>query len=74
MLGRGIDSSLYKGIAPGVNIVFLKIGDDTTGSASSAAIVGAIQAAVFTHHVNIISMNYGGGEDTMMGVMPNARQ
>jgi subtilisin family serine protease len=60
VLGRGVNSATYKGVAPGANLVFLKIGNDTTGSASSAAIVAAIQAAVNIYHVNIITMSYGG--------------
>jgi subtilisin family serine protease len=59
VLGRGVNSATYKGVAPGANLVFLKIGDDTTGSATSAAIVGAIHAAVDTYHTKIITMSYG---------------
>ena len=60
VLGRGVNSATYKGVAPGANLVFLKIGNDTTGSASSNAIVYAIHAAVDTYHANIITMSYGG--------------
>ena len=46
-LGRGTQSSgVYKGAAPGASLVFLKIGNDTTGSASSAAIVNAIRQSI----------------------------
>jgi len=60
VLGRGVNSATYKGVAPGANLVFLKIGGDSTSSASSAAIVGAIRAAVDIYHADIITMSYGG--------------
>jgi subtilisin family serine protease len=60
VLGRGVNSTTYKGVAPGADLVFLKIGNDTTSGATSAAIVGAIQAAVDIYDVDIITMSYGG--------------
>jgi len=60
-LGRGTQSSgVYKGSAPGADLVFLKIGSDSTGSASSDAIVYAIRAAADTYNADIITMSYGG--------------
>lgn len=60
-LGRGTQSGgVYKGSAPAADLVFLKIGNDSTGSASSAAIVNAIKDAVDTYNADIITMSYGG--------------
>jgi subtilisin family serine protease len=60
LLGRGVNSSTYKGVAPGANLVFLKIGNDTDGNALSGAITYAIRDAVDVYHAKIISMSYGG--------------
>src|SRR3972149_6102704 len=62
-LGRGTQSNgKYKGMAYGADLIFLKIGDDSTSSASTAAISAAIRAAVDTYNANIITMSYGGLE------------
>jgi subtilisin family serine protease len=71
VLGRGVlsasntinGSGPYKGSAPNADLVFLKIGSDATGSASSAAIIAAIQSAVDTFSADIITMSYGGWYD-----------
>jgi subtilisin family serine protease len=68
VLGRGILSidnignggNPYKGVAPSADIVFLKIGNDYTGGASTNAIINALDAAVNAYNVDIISMSYGG--------------
>jgi subtilisin family serine protease len=60
VLGRGVNSATYKGAAPEAALVFLKIGGDESSSATSAAIVGAIKAAVKIYHADIITMSYGG--------------
>jgi len=60
LLGRGVNSPTYKGVAPGASLVFLKVGNDTDGSASSAAIVYALEAAVDIYHAKIINLSYGG--------------
>lgn len=67
VLGRGTYSASntgngggsYKGVAPGANLVFLKIGSDATGSASSGAMVNAIKAAVDTYGAKVINLSYG---------------
>ncbi len=60
-LGRGTQSSgKYKGMAYGADLIFLKIGDDSTASASTAAITSAIKAAVDSYDADIITMSYGG--------------
>jgi len=60
-LGRGTQSSgVYKGSAPDADLIFLKIGNDTTGGASYDAEVNAIKAAVDTYNADIITMSYGG--------------
>jgi len=64
VLGRGTQSSgatsEYKGMAPDADLVFLKIGNDTTGNASLDAMSNAIKAAVDTYEADIITMSYGG--------------
>ncbi len=61
VLGRGTASGgLYAGQAPGADLVFLKIGNDSTSSASSAAMAGAIRAAVDLYDADIVSASYGG--------------
>ena len=60
-LGRGTQSNgKYKGVAYGADLIFLKIGDDSTASASSAAITYALKAAVDSYDADIITMSYGG--------------
>jgi subtilisin family serine protease len=60
-LGRGTQSSgVYKGSAPDASLIFLKIGNDTTGSASTDAIVYAMKAATDNYTADIITMSYGG--------------
>jgi len=63
-LGRGTQSSgaasEYKGMAPDADLIFLKIGNDTTGNASLDAMSNAIKAAVDTYEADIITMSYGG--------------
>jgi len=66
-VGRGTQSAgathQYKGMAPGADLIFLKIGSDATGSASLDAMVNAIKAAVDTYDADIITMSYGGWDD-----------
>jgi subtilisin family serine protease len=68
VLGRGVLSSgnitngggSYRGMAPSASLVFLKIGNDTTASSTSAADIAAMHAAVDTFQANVLSMSYGG--------------
>jgi len=60
-LGRGtLSAGQYQGIAPGSDLVFLKIGNDRSAGASTAAVVNAIKAAVDIYEADIITMSYGG--------------
>ena len=60
-LGRGtLSGGKYKGIASGAELVFIKIGNNITGTASNAAINNALKDAVDRYGANIISMSYGG--------------
>lgn len=60
-LGRGTQSQgKYQGIAYGADLVFLKIGDDYSANASSAAISSAIKASIDIYGADIITMSYGG--------------
>jgi subtilisin family serine protease len=60
LLGRGAHSAAYKGVAPGADLIFIKIADDTTGSASSDAVAYALRDAVDVYHAKIINLSYGG--------------
>jgi len=51
---------IRKRLASGAELVFIKIGDNTTGSASDAAMCGALRDAVDRYGANIISMRFGG--------------
>jgi subtilisin family serine protease len=71
VLGRGTLSAgnvengggPYKGIAPGADLIFLKIGRDSDGAATTAAMNEAMTRAVDTYGADIISMSYGGWGD-----------
>lgn len=71
VLGRGVLSSgntgngggAYQGVAPGAELIFLKIGNDVTASASSAAMIGALGDAVDVYGADIITLSYGGWYD-----------
>jgi len=77
VLGRGTQSSgaahEYKGMAPDADLIFLKIGNDTTAGASLDAITNAIQAAVDTYDADIITMSYGGWGDYHDGTRQTAQ-
>ena len=63
VLGRGTQSNgKCKGMAYGADLIFLKVGNDSSGNASNAAISAAIKAAVDTYNANIVTMSYGGFE------------
>jgi len=60
-LGRGTQSAgLYRGMAPGSELIFLKIGNDRTAGASADAVTNALKAAVDLYDADIITMSYGG--------------
>ena len=59
LLGRGVNSATYKGVAPGAGLVFIKVGNDTDGSISSDAMTYAIRDAVDVYHVKIINISIG---------------
>ena len=59
LLGRGANSTIFKGVAPDANLVFLKVGNDTTGSATSDAVTYAIRDAVDIYHAKIINLSLG---------------
>lgn len=61
VVGRGTRSNgKYKGMAFGADLVFLKIGEDTTGGATENAIMAAIKEAVDIYNADIVTMSYGG--------------
>ncbi len=66
-LGRGVMSAdntgnggaPYKGMAPGADLVFLKIGKDSDGMAKGTAIYNALDAAVQRYNADVINLSYG---------------
>ena len=50
----------WKGMAYGAEPIYLKIGNDTTSSASNDAVVYAIRGAATWCEANILTMSYGG--------------
>ncbi len=68
VLGRGTASGgLYRGVAPQAGLVFLKIGNDSDASSSTAADVGAIKDAVDLYGAKVITMSYGAWTDSHDG-------
>jgi Tol biopolymer transport system component/subtilisin family serine protease len=59
LLGRGVNSATYKGVAPGANLVFLKVGNDTDGAATSSAVIYALRDAVDVYQAKIINLSMG---------------
>ena len=60
-LGRGtLSNGKYKGMAYGADLIFLKVGNDSTSGASTSAISAAIRDAVDVYEANIVTMSYGG--------------
>src|SRR3989304_8242767 len=68
VLGKGVLSEnnmgngggSYSGIAPGADLIFLKIGNDINGGAKTSAITEALKAAVNVYQADVITMSYGG--------------
>lgn len=59
--GSGVLSDgLFRGMAPDAEAMYIKIGDDSTSSASTEAVVGAIRAAGTWAEADIVNMSYGG--------------
>jgi len=50
----------WRGMAPAAEAIYLKIGDDSTAYASSAAVVGAVRGAATWCRADIMTMSYGG--------------
>lgn len=50
----------YKGIAPEASLLFFKIGDDSLGGASDAALIGALNDAVVFYKAKVVNLSYGG--------------
>ena len=67
VVGRGtLSSGKYQGSAPGAALCFYKIGDNSTGNASDADMIEAINRAA-TVGAKIFSMSYGGFSTYMDG-------
>lgn len=69
VLGRGTNSAgnKYKGIAPGADLIFLKIGRDSDSAAPSAAMTNAIRDARDVYGADVINISYGGWDAFMDG-------
>lgn len=65
-----LSDGLYKGMAPDVEPIYLKVGDDSTGYASAAAVVGALKGAATWCEADILSMSYGGWDGFNDGSSP----
>ncbi len=52
----------WKGMAFDAEPIYLKIGDDSTSNASSAAVIGAIRGAATWCEADILTMSYGGSD------------
>lgn len=69
--GNGSSSAgRWQGMAPRATPIYLKIGDDSTAEASSAAVVGAIRAAATWCDADVASMSYGGWDGFNDGSSP----
>lgn len=62
VLGWGVNSAIFKGVAPGASLVFLKVGKDN-GVITDNAITYAMRDAVDVYHAKIINMSIGGWSD-----------
>jgi subtilisin family serine protease len=70
VLGRGILSAghshmnngqgAFAGVAPGADLLFMKIGGDASSSSTDFGTIAAIDAAVDQYDVDVLSMSYGG--------------
>ncbi len=73
-LGRGTNSGgQYRGVAPGADLIFLKIGRDSDSTAGIDAIVAAMKAAVDIYDADIITMSYGRWDAYHDGTSPEAQ-
>ncbi len=57
-----LSNGRWKGMAFNAEPIYLKIGDDSTSGASSAAVIGAIRGAATWCEADILSMSYGGSD------------
>ena len=61
VFGTGaLSEGRWMGMAPEAEAIYLKIGDDSTTNASSAAVVGAVRAAATWCEADVATMSYGG--------------
>lgn len=70
IMNKGNGGGAFRGAAPDASLIFLKIGNDETSSASSESVVAAIHAAVDTFQADLISMSYGGWYEYHDGSSP----
>ena len=61
VFGSGeLSGGLYKGMAPDAEAILFKIGNDSTSSASTEAVIEAIRGTVELADADIFTMSYGG--------------
>lgn len=71
LFGQGVSSQgRWMGMAPNVEPIYFKIGNDTNAWASTAAVVGALKGCITWAHAQIISMSYGGFDGFNDGSSP----
>jgi subtilisin family serine protease len=74
VLGRGtLSGGVYRGVAPGADLIFLKVGDNSTDAAKTVAVVNAINDAVHLYNADIITYSYGGWDDYHDGTSATAQ-
>jgi len=71
VFGNGFASNgRWMGMAPDCDPIYLKIGNDTTAEASTAAVFGAIRGAAAWCDADILTMSYGGFDGYNDGSSP----
>jgi subtilisin family serine protease len=61
IFGSGaLSGGVWQGMAPEAEPIYLKIGDDSSGEASTAAVVAAVRASATWCNADIGTMSYGG--------------
>ncbi|HOJ04534.1 MAG TPA: S8 family serine peptidase [Bacteroidota bacterium] len=68
VLGRGVLSAentgagggAFRGMAPGADLIFMKIGNDSTASSQDVNVIAALHDAVTLYGARVINMSYGG--------------
>lgn len=68
-LGRGVASIQYRGLAPGADLYFYKIGDDVNAATTDTDMIEAVNRALAVG-CDVFSMSYGGVSAWLDGSSP----